>query len=50
MGIFAIEIFLLDFLFKRRHRLTKSLWDYRGVIKAAESNPSFTSVEGNTKT
>jgi hypothetical protein len=25
MGIFAVEIFLLDFPFQRRHRLTKSL-------------------------
>jgi hypothetical protein len=31
MGIFAIEIFLLDFPFKGRKGLVKSVWDFSGV-------------------
>jgi hypothetical protein len=41
MGVFAIEIFLLDFPFKGRKGLVKSIWDFSGVklISAVSLTP-----------
>jgi hypothetical protein len=44
MGMLAVQIFLLDFPFKRRYRFAKSRWDFRGV-----SHMNFSSVIDNTK-